>query len=481
MEVSCSSQLYPIMTQNQSCLVLLAVTAKKVCPFLVPIEGASFDDGFYYDFLALSECDEAICPLIMQEMRRACTQKIPIVRLTMMPKNAASFLKESQPLLASRLDMWPENLVELCKIESFYDICLSDTVETCAELQEFSLYEVLFLDAEYPFLGKVKIARIRGVVSPDKKALKRRLKLIELAKKQDPVQVAQAQDLLFVKSGEVLWLPRGMEVYFQFEEMIKTACRDRTYSFVSGLKRNKDIFLKREGRFVEIGDEEREALSQDYEGLFLTKNFKSISFALWCTQEQLEKDCNSALQFMQKIATILGLDAVAREKKNGIVLEVADLRGRKWPLSLLEWTKNERVYLRGELILSLERAIGLVLERHGGKMPFWLAPEQVRIVPVASAYLAKAESIQDACLKAKIRAHVDASSATVAQKVYTASQQKIPIAIVVGEREVETGVVQLRTLESQRSHEMREQECIDAICKSIETFQFQFTGGFEKA
>src|SRR5262245_56698301 len=110
------------MLQNQSCAELLAFSAQTACPFLIPIQASVEPGGFHYDFLVTAECDEAILPLITQEMRRGIAQDLPIERLTMMPKNGQDFLQEKQPVQASLLGEVEKNLVELCKIGSFYDL-----------------------------------------------------------------------------------------------------------------------------------------------------------------------------------------------------------------------------------------------------------------------------------------------------------------------------------------------------------------------
>jgi len=85
------------------------------------------------------------------------------------------------------------------------------------------------------------------------------------------------------------------------------------------------------------------------------------------------------------------------------------------------------------LLGSLERFIGILTEHYGGAFPFWLAPVQVRILPVGEDHQAAA-----AALTARLssyRVELDASSETVGKRIRAAELDKIPFVVVYGERE----------------------------------------------
>jgi threonyl-tRNA synthetase len=99
---------------------------------------------------------------------------------------------------------------------------------------------------------------------------------------------------------------------------------------------------------------------------------------------------------------------------------------------------------------SFERFIGIITEEYGGAFPLWLAPVQVMVVPIADRHLDYAESVRAALAAAGLRAEVDGRSERMQAKLREAQEQKIPVMVVVGDRDAEAGAVspRLRTGES---------------------------------
>jgi threonyl-tRNA synthetase len=99
---------------------------------------------------------------------------------------------------------------------------------------------------------------------------------------------------------------------------------------------------------------------------------------------------------------------------------------------------------------SFERFIGILTEQYAGAFPLWLAPVQVMVVPIADRHLDYAESVRAALTEAGLRAEVDTRSERMQAKLREAQEQKIPVMVVVGDRDAEAGAVspRLRTGES---------------------------------
>ncbi|MDQ3688575.1 MAG: threonine--tRNA ligase [Chloroflexota bacterium] len=93
---------------------------------------------------------------------------------------------------------------------------------------------------------------------------------------------------------------------------------------------------------------------------------------------------------------------------------------------------------------SFERFIGIITEHYTGAFPFWLAPMQVMIVPIADRHLEYAESVRAALAVAGLRASVDDRSERMQLKLRDAQEQKIPVMVVVGDRDAEAGAVSPR-------------------------------------
>jgi threonyl-tRNA synthetase len=99
---------------------------------------------------------------------------------------------------------------------------------------------------------------------------------------------------------------------------------------------------------------------------------------------------------------------------------------------------------------SFERFIGIITEHYTGAFPLWLAPVQVMVVPIADRHLDYAESVRAALAAAGLRAEVDDRSERMQLKLRDAQEQKIPVMVVVGDRDAEAGAVspRLRTGDS---------------------------------
>jgi threonyl-tRNA synthetase len=92
-----------------------------------------------------------------------------------------------------------------------------------------------------------------------------------------------------------------------------------------------------------------------------------------------------------------------------------------------------------------ERLIGFLIEHYAGDFPLWLAPEQVRIVPIADRHLAYAETVRAALAERGLRAEVDARSERMNAKIRDAELLKVPYTLILGDREQEDGAVSLRS------------------------------------
>ena len=140
---------------------------------------------------------------------------------------------------------------------------------------------------------------------------------------------------------------------------------------------------------------------------------------------------------------------------------VKDALGREWQLGTVQLDYNlpERFDLtyvgsddkrhRPAMIHrapfgSLERFIGVLIEHCGGAFPAWLAPVQVRILPITDAHVDYAEEVKTQLFDAGLRVEVDARNEKMGYKIREAQVQKVPYMLVVGNREMENGAVAVR-------------------------------------
>jgi threonyl-tRNA synthetase len=120
---------------------------------------------------------------------------------------------------------------------------------------------------------------------------------------------------------------------------------------------------------------------------------------------------------------------------------------------------------------SLERLIGILIEEYAGDFPIWMAPVQIRLVPVAPDFVEFARKVTEELLQAGIRAELDDSRDRLGKMIRNAEKEKIPVVGVVGANEMESGTVSIRTRADGELGAMSIAEVRDRLLQSISTYQ----------
>src|SRR2546421_7404362 len=115
----------------------------------------------------------------------------------------------------------------------------------------------------------------------------------------------------------------------------------------------------------------------------------------------------------------------------------------------LEYTGEDNrphrpVMIHRAIFGTLERVVGFPIDHFAGAFPLWLAPEQVRVLPIADTQLAAAQGVQRRLAAARLRAAVDERSETLNYKIRDGETHKVPDMAVVGQREADAGTVAVR-------------------------------------
>ena len=125
---------------------------------------------------------------------------------------------------------------------------------------------------------------------------------------------------------------------------------------------------------------------------------------------------------------------------------------------------------------SIERFIGILIEHYAGKFPVWLAPLQVKILPVSDKFLSYAQETEETLKKAGIRVEVDDRDEKLGYKIRQAQLQKIPYMLILGEKEQEAKTVSVRRRDGKEETDHREmgtmptQEFIRLIAEENQIF-----------
>jgi len=140
---------------------------------------------------------------------------------------------------------------------------------------------------------------------------------------------------------------------------------------------------------------------------------------------------------------------------------IEDALGREWQCGTiqvdfmlpqrfnLEYTnkkgeKEQPVLIHRAPLGSLERWVGILIEHHGGAFPIWLAPVQVKVLPISEKQLEYAQKITASLREKGIRVQLDGSNQTLSYRIRQGEIQKIPFLVIVGQKEEETETITIR-------------------------------------
>jgi threonyl-tRNA synthetase len=246
-------------------------------------------------------------------------------------------------------------------------------------------------------------------------------------------------------------------------------------------------------RLAEAGNLHRNELSGVLHGLLRVRHFVQDDAHIYCTNEQIQDELLACLDYAYYLYDLFGLNmrvelSLRPDNKLGtdeewdfaeeelrkalasagleytqsegegsfygpkIDLHMDDSLGRSWQLGTvqldLQMPKRFGLSYQGDdnaehtpamihraLLGSLERFVGIYLEHTGGDLPLFLAPEQVRVLPVSHAFRADAESLADDLRVHGFRASVDERDETLGRRIRDAELLKVPYVVVWGERE----------------------------------------------
>ena len=180
-----------------------------------------------------------------------------------------------------------------------------------------------------------------------------------------------------------------------------------------------------------------------------------------------DEDWEVATEGLRGALDDLGLDYVVNEGDGAfygpkIDFHLEDSIGRTWQCGTiqldfqlpqrfeLEYTgadgeKHRPIMIHRVVYGSVERFIGILIEHFAGAFPTWLAPVQVKVLPISDKYMDYAEKVKAALDAADIRTEVDTRSEKIGYKIREAQKNKIPYMLVVGQKEEEEGVVSVRS------------------------------------
>ncbi|MGH9509438.1 MAG: threonine--tRNA ligase, partial [Terriglobales bacterium] len=167
-----------------------------------------------------------------------------------------------------------------------------------------------------------------------------------------------------------------------------------------------------------------------------------------------------------------------------IDVKLVDAIGRLWQLSTIQFdfnlperfrleyvaedgTRQQPLMVHRALYGSVERFFGVLLEHYAGAFPLWLAPVQAVIVPISERHHGYAANVASMLADAGIRVHTDLRNEKMNAKIREHSLQKVPYMLVVGDKEAESGRVNVRTRGKEKTEDLPAAEFVAYVRKLI--------------
>ena len=297
-------------------------------------------------------------------------------------------------------------------------------------------------------------------------------------------------------------------------------CPGHVQVFNQGLKSYKDLPLK----ISEFGKVHRYEPSGALHGLMRVRAFTQDDAHIFCTHEQITEESlkvtnlildiyksfgfeNVKLKFSDRPDKRVGSDEVWDQsekalldaiKASGLKYEVnkgegafygpkiefvlIDAIGREWQCGTLQvdfnlpgrldatyvasdGSKQVPVMLHRAMFGSLERFIGILIEHHAGKFPFWLSPDQVAVLPISNEQNDYAINVKMLLEKKGLRSIIDDRNEKINYKIREHSVSKIPILMICGAKEVQNKTITIRRLGQEQQQTMGLEEAIKELSK----------------
>ena len=304
-------------------------------------------------------------------------------------------------------------------------------------------------------------------------------------------------------------------------------CPNSIKIYQSKLRSYKDLPL----RFNDVDVIHRNEKSGQLNGLFRVRMFRQDDSHNYITEEQIGSEIKDIIEIAKQLYSVFGLeykltlstrpeedfmgeietwdkaendlrkvlDEICGEgnyqvnEGDGafygpkIDIKMKDCLGREWQMGTVQLdfqlrqrfnlhyidkdgNKKTPIMVHRALFGSFDRFIGIITEHFAGAFPTWLAPVQVRILPIADSHKEYAEKLKEKLEEYDIRVELDEREEKIGYKIREAQLQKIPYMLIVGDKEIEANAVGVRSRKDGDIGAMSVEDFINKIEEEIKTF-----------
>ncbi len=309
--------------------------------------------------------------------------------------------------------------------------------------------------------------------------------------------------------GENMYFTEIDEVEYGIKPM---NCLGHIKVYQSELRSYRDLPLK----FFEYGVVHRHEKSGVLHGLFRVREFTQDDAHIFCTPEQIKENVLEVLSFVDDImksfdfeyemeistkpTKAIGSDDIWEKATKGLMdaldengisygidegggafygpkidIKITDALKRKWQCGTiqvdfnlperfgLEYTdanneKTRPVMLHRAILGSFERFIGILTEHCAGEFPFFIAPTQVVIIPIAESHTEYAKELQNELREMDIDSEISSKNESLNKRVRIAEKQRVPLLVIIGDEEVGKKSVALRDRRDRKQYNLSKEE-----------------------
>jgi threonyl-tRNA synthetase len=543
---------------------ILAMAVQELFPKTQVTIGPVIENGFYYDFARKEPFTEEDLNKIENKMKEIVDRNVPTVREVWKRNKAISHFKSKGEIYKSELiESIPENEdVSIYFHGDWHDLCRGPHLTSTGKIGKY--FKLTKVSGAYwrGDSNNEMLQRIYGTSWSTQKELDEYLTRIEEAEKRDHRKLGREMDLFHFREespGSVFWHQKGWKLFQRLVTYIRNRqdeggykevntpevldralweksghwgkygehmytsetpdkkifaikpmnCPGHVQVFNQGLKSYRDLPL----RISEFGKVHRYEPSGALHGLLRVRAFTQDDAHIFCTEEQITKECiivtnlildiykdlgfeNVILKYADRPEVRVGedkvwdkaekalLDAVKASKLEytinkgegafygpKIEFVLRDAIGRDWQCGTLQvdlnlperldasfvdkdGTKKVPVMLHRALSGSLERFMGILIENYAGKFPFWLAPLQIVVIPISEEFDSYAKEVNEKINNAGMSSEVDLKNHNLNYKIRDHSLSKIPILLICGKKEVDSNSVTIRRLDTNKQENM---------------------------
>jgi threonyl-tRNA synthetase len=279
-------------------------------------------------------------------------------------------------------------------------------------------------------------------------------------------------------------------------------------------------------RLGELGTVYRYERSGVMHGLLRVRGFTQDDAHIFCTPEQIENEIIGCIDFALEVLKDFGFDQFqaelstwdAKDRKNflgteeqwelgnrslenalkrrnieykvipgeaafygpKIDVKLVDAIGRPWQLCTIQFdfnlpqrfgleyvaedgSRKQPLMVHRALYGSVERFFGVLIEHYAGAFPVWLSPVQAVMIPISERHAEYAQKVADQLKASGVRVHVDARNEKMNAKIREHAMQKVPFLLVMGDKEIEAGKVNVRTRGKEKTEDMPVTDFVEKI------------------